>query len=503
MRKILLFSLLLCTVSPLFAQDKRHMEFRIPGTAKDTIYLANYFGNKLYYTDTSVADSKGTVVFQRAKGYKTGVYAVVIPGPKYFEIIVNEPEILIETDTIDLSGHLVVKKSKENQVFLDYVRYLNEQRKQADEVNKKVLATEDKIALGALREKLKGFDKIIKDYQQDLVAKNPNTFVGTIVKMSIAPDQVDVKKPDGTTDSSLTYYYYRAHYWDNVDLGDERNLRTPVFQNKFDEYMGKVVPQVPDTINVLADELVRRMDHGDDLFKFAVHNITYKYETSDIMGMDAVFVHMAQKYYCPLDGTAGRATWMPKDKLDKLCERAKKEAPLIIGAKAKDIILTDSTETKWIDMYKMPQEWLLVVFWDPHCGHCKKAIPDLYTQYLTKLRPLNVEVFSVAKATDSTLFADWKTFIRENKMDWTNVALTWHVYNDAKKNPGKYIPSLTTIESLNYAEAWDVFSTPKIFLLDSERRIVGKQLTPDQMVDLIANLKKLKARKEKEKVDGK
>jgi hypothetical protein len=29
-----------------------------------------------------------------------------------------------------------------------------------------------------------------------------------------------------------------------------------------------------------------------------VHNITYKYETSEIMGMDAVFVHMALTYYC-------------------------------------------------------------------------------------------------------------------------------------------------------------------------------------------------------------
>jgi len=219
--------------------------------------------------------------------------------------------------------------------------------------------------------------------------------------------------------------------------------------------------------------------------------------------MDAVFVHMAQKYYCPIDGSVGRATWMPKDKLDKLCERAKKEAPLIIGAKAKDIILTDTTELKWIDMYKLPQEWLLVVFWDPHCGHCKKALPDLYTQYVEKLRPIGVEVFSVAKATDSTLFSDWKIFIHEHKMDWTNVGLTWHVYADAKKNSGKYIPGLTTIESLNYSDAWDVFSTPKMFLLDSERKIVGKQLTPDQVVDLITNLKKIKARKEKDKSPGK
>jgi thiol-disulfide isomerase/thioredoxin len=480
------------------APDTRRLEFTIKGGEMDTIFLANYYGSKLYYNDTAVADAKGRVIFARSKGYKAGVYAVVVPGPKYFEILVNEPLVVMETDTANLSERLVVKKSAENQVFLDYVRFINVQRKEAEGVNKEREATEDPIKKSALRERLVGYEKAIKNYQLDLVAKNPGTFVALIVKMSMANEDHEVRRADGSLDSAGTYYYYRAHFWDNTDLTDERILRTPVFQNKFDEYVGKVVPQMPDTINVCADELIRRMDHGEELFKFAVHNITYKYETSDIMGMDAVFVHMAQTYYCPKNGVPGRATWLTGEKLDKLCERARKQAPIIIGAKAKNIILTDTTEQKWVNLYTLPQEYVLVVFWDPHCGHCKKTLPDLYTQYKEKLRPLDVEVYSVAKATDSTLFADWKAFIRENKLDWLNVGLTWHVYSDAKQNSSKYIPKLTTIESLNYADAWDVYSTPKIFLLDGERKIVGKQLTPDQMVDLIANLK-LRKKKDLEK----
>ncbi len=474
--------------------ERRRLEFLIRGAAKDSIFLANYYGSKLYYNDTAVADAKGRVVFASPKGYKAGVYAVVVPGPRYFELIVNEPLIQMETDTADLTGHLLVKKSHENQLFIDYVRFINTQRKAADGVAKERDTTTDPIRKAVLRERLVAYEKDIKAYQSDLVAKNPGTYTGVIVKMSMAPDQVDVKKTDGSLDSSATYYAYRAHFWDNTDLTDERVLRTPVFQNKFEEYIGKVVPQIPDTIDKCADELVHRMDHGDELFKFAVHNITYKYETSDIMGMDAVFVHMAQTYYCPIDGSPGRAKWMPADKLDKLCERARKQAPLIIGAKGKDIILPDTTEQHWISLYHIPAEYALVVFWDPHCGHCKKTLPGLYTEYVEKLRPLGVEVFSVAKATDSTLFADWKAFIRENHMDWINVGLTWHVYTEAKVTPSKYIPRLTTIESLNYADAWDVYSTPKMFLLDADRRIVGKQLTADQMVDLINNLKKRKAR---------
>lgn len=484
------------TIGSSDPKDQRRFEFTVKGVVKDTVYLANYYGNKLMYNDTAVADGKGKVVFANKKGYKPGVYAVVIPGPRYFEFLVNEPLVVMSSDTVDLGGKLTIQKSAENQVFMDYVRFINAQRKEAEAVSKEREATEDPARKAALKERLVGYEKAIRAYQEDLVAKNPGTLVAMIVKMSISPEEHEVRKADGSLDSAATYYSYRAHFWDNTDLTDERILRTPVFQNKFEEYMWKVVPQVPDTINKCADELIQRMDknHNEELWRFAVHNITYKAETSDIMGMDAVFVHMAQVYYCPKPGQKSRATWMSDEKLEKLCERARKNAPLIIGAQAKNIILTDTTEQNWVDMYRVPHEYVLVIFWDPHCGHCKKTLPGICEEYKEKLRPLDCEVYAVAKATDSTLMHDWKQFIVENKLDWINVGLTWHVYTEAKKDASKYIPKLTTIESLNYADAWDVYSTPKFYLLDADRRIVGKQLAVDQMVDLINTLKKRKAK---------
>ncbi|MCB9178440.1 MAG: hypothetical protein H6590_03330 [Flavobacteriales bacterium] len=68
------------------------------------------------------------------------------------------------------------------------------------------------------------------------------------------------------------------------------------------------------------------------------------------------------------------------------------------------------------------------------------------------------------------------------------------MFQEAKKDPRKYIPKLTTIESLNYADTYDVFSTPKIFLVDGERKFCGKQLSPEQVVDLVTQLKKRKSK---------
>ncbi|MCB0770129.1 MAG: DUF5106 domain-containing protein, partial [Flavobacteriales bacterium] len=283
------------------AQDapKRDIEVTISGLAKDTVYLANYYGNKLYYADTAVADAKGKVHFNSPEGYKAGMYAVVTPGPKFFEMVVNEPVIKMASDTMDLVGNLSVKASKENQLFHDYIRFLNERKKESDVLRAQIEQNKDPIAKSGLKAQMEGLDEAVKTYQKDLIANNPGTLTAALVKMSMAVELPEIRRDDGSLDSAAQYYQYRAHFWDNFDLKDERIVRVPVFANKFDEYIGKLIPQSPDTINTLVDELIERTDGKNDVFKYMVNGVTHKYETSDIMGMDAVFVHMALTYYCP------------------------------------------------------------------------------------------------------------------------------------------------------------------------------------------------------------
>ena len=491
---ILLFSAIAIAQEPAPAAPQRKISVQINGAAKDTIYLANYYGNKLYYSDTAIADAKGHVTFNSKRGYKAGVYAVVVPGPKYFEMIVNEPVIEMATDKDDLLPKLQVKNSKENQLFLDYIRFLNDKKAESDTIRSQMDKAPDPIAKGTFKGRLEDLDKQVKDYQRDLVTNNEGTLAASLVKMSMSVDLPEPKKADGTLDSAASYYQYRPHFWDGFDLQDDRIVRVPVFHNKLEEYVGKVIPQVPDTINKLADELIGRTKEGSEVFQYIVQFITNKYQSSEIMGMDAVFTHMALTYYCPAPNKPSRATWMSEENLTKLCERAHKMDPLTLGKKAKNIILTDTTEQKWISMYDLPQEYVVIIFWDPHCGHCKKEMPGIYETYKNEMKGLGVEVYAVAKATDDSLMKDWKKFIRENGLDWINVALTKTVFEEAKQNARKYIPQYTTIESLNYADTYDVYSTPKVFVVDGDRKFVGKQLSAEQIVDLVTQLKARKAK---------
>ena len=203
---------LLCsgTITNTFSQntsDQRRIDVTVAGVSKDTIYLANYYGNKLYYADTTMADAKGHFVFQRKSGYKAGVYAVVVPGPKYFEILVDEPEIVLHTDTADLLGHLVVKKSQQNQLFVDYIKHLNVQQKLAEALKLKIESASTMKEKDDLKAQQKAIDPGIRAYQQDMVAKAPGTLLSLIINMSIVREPLRPLKADGTLDQLIAKYW--------------------------------------------------------------------------------------------------------------------------------------------------------------------------------------------------------------------------------------------------------------------------------------------------------
>ena len=57
----------------------------IDGLSNDTIYLANYYGAKLFYNDTAVTDANGTVTFS-GKAFDEGGKYRGAARPQVFRI---------------------------------------------------------------------------------------------------------------------------------------------------------------------------------------------------------------------------------------------------------------------------------------------------------------------------------------------------------------------------------------------------------------------------------
>jgi thiol-disulfide isomerase/thioredoxin len=466
------------------------LRFKIGNQKDTTVHLIKYFGKGLYYADTAVIKG-GYVEFDGSK-QAAGILGVLLPGQKYFEFIYNKEEVYLETISPDFVDNMKVKKSEENKVFIEYIKFIGPKKTESGKLTEQrsKLKSEDPI-YKELSDKIDAINKEVIDYQNNLIKTNPGKLVSKIVKMSMDIEIPEAPKDEkgNIIDSNFRFNYFRSHFWDNVDLTDDRLVNTPIFHSKLEYYFGKnMMIQHWDTILNHAYSFCDRLNPTSKTFEYCVSWITSSYGKSNIMGMDKVYIMMADKYYCSKNAEGkSPAFWMKEDKLDELCEKIPVQKNLVLGVRPPNVILRDTTDSKWQDFYSLKSEYTILYFWDPECGHCKKTTPKLETLYKEKLKARNVEIFAVGKAVGED-FGKWKKFIKENQLTFINVAVTEPLFKAAMEDARQFVPKYTTLESLNYQTTYDIFSTPRVFVLDKDKKIIAKSLSISQLEEMLDRL---------------
>lgn len=460
------------------------IKVKISNLADKQIILGHYLSKSMFPDDTTKLDSKGNGVFSGKKMLPGGMYLIYLPNGRYFDVAIGEDQVFtLETDTVDLINSLVVKGSAENQLFLDFQLYMGSLRIQADSLTQMLKTqtdTQEKIQLIAKLKKVNE-DRIARI--ESIKKDHPELFISDFLMATL-----DIAVPDPpkdeygvVIDSTWQYFYYRNHYFDNFNFADPRMLRTPFYEDKIMTYLNKVIPQVPDSLIRQVDYLIEKSRSDSGLFSFMLITLFNYYGKSNIMGMDAVHVHLADKYYIH------ESWWSDAKFIADLKDRTEKAKPLLIGAIAPDAelmsvpaehfisALTDTALRRYphagtkINLRQVNAKFLVLLFWEADCGHCKIAVPELYKIY-EELNDPNVKVLAV-----STLFGEdgktkWVDFVNEHKLyGWINA---WNPY------------------SYDFKLKYDVVSTPQIYMMDENKKIIAKKISPEQVKEIITSLEK-------------
>ncbi len=248
-----------------------------------------------------------------------------------------------------------------------------------------------------------------------------------------------------------------------------------------------------DTILKYAYRVIDQMDPKSKAFEYTVSYVTSNFGKSKQMGMDKVYVMMADKYYCTRNAEGkSPASWMTEEKLEELCEKIVVQKNLVMGAKAPNIILPDTLDRpwdklNWVNLHKIDAEYTILYFWDPECGHCKKITPKLAELYDKKFKGRNIEVLAIGKASGDD-YKKWKDYIVKNKLNFLNVAVTETILKIGKEDARMLIPRFTTLESMNIHLTYDIFSTPRLFVLDKDKKFIAKQISISQLEDMMDRL---------------
>ncbi len=462
-RKLLTVLTLLFCLSALNAQKSakgHNIRVKLDNYTEKDLILGFHYGDKQFVKDTVSADPDGYFTFKADTMLPCGVYLFVLkPDNSFIQVLVADgnQQFSMTTDAKNPVGKMKVKDSEDNALFYEYLGMLNDLRPEADTLRAKISRSKGNPADSLkMTRQIEDMDKKVKKFQNDLIIKHPTTWTAKIIKASFEPNPPEFTGGTELENNKRRYYWYKSHFFDNIDIADPCMLRSPVLHPKIEQYITKLTPQHPDSICQSIDYLIEKLGSTPETYKFyLIHFLNY-YAKSTIVGMDGVYVHIAKKYYC-----TGQANWAKKEDLEKICDNASRLEPILIGKIAPNIAVKDRNNQPHA-LWDVDADYTVLFFWDPECGHCKKAAPDM-VKFAQKWKPRGVRIFAVCTAVTDKAETCWPSAAEKEFSD----EFFLNMYDP-------YIQS-------KYKTLYDVKTTPQIFILDRKHEILMKRIGAEQL----------------------
>lgn len=454
--------LLFCISTAATAQNGYRIEGQIKGVTGGDLILANYYAAQIYAKDTAKADAEGRFVFTKKTPLLGGIYELVLPNRRtlYRLLISDDQTFSFTADTTDVIGSVRIKGSKDNEIFYDFQQFMKSKEDEFQRLKAQNVPDTDK--------RIKDVQDQRKAFYENFMKQNEGTFTVKIMKAAAEPDLPPAPKlPNGKTDSTWLFNYYKAHFWDNYDFADARMLQTPFLHQKLERYIKELTLQVEDSLIKEADYIVGKAIAGKqkDVISYTIFYITNQYEMPKVVGTDGVFVHMAEKYYL-----TGIMPVSDSSTIKAVSERVKTLKPLLINKVIPDLgVMSYRSPDRLEYIHGVKSDYQVVFFYSPTCGHCRESAPKLKA-FHDKFKPQGVEVMTIA--TEGTE-EEWKKFIKEFKLE-------------------NLVNGFGTVVSrqVTYRTDYDVFSTPTIYILDKNKKIIARRIGVEDLEPFLNMYKK-------------
>lgn len=452
------------------------INIELKNVSDSSAYLAHYMDGRIFADDTTQLKN-GVGVFTKDSLLDQGIYVVYLPSQKYFDVLIGEDqEFTIKTDSIDFVDKLVIKGSDESEAFADFQKFMKaktESSRKIQEDYKDKLNNEK--AKAEYQELFRKADREVKTYIKDLISKYPApSFVSEFANFTLTPespdfsDSIPTDHPYRDKEIQLrSYVWSKDHYFANMNPADDRFLRTPLLKNKLEFFFEKVLIQQRDSIVKESIKLIEQARSNKKCFQYYTQFALNYAIKSKIMGLDAAFVDLARRYYL-----SGQASWADSTLMANIKERVIKLQYNLIDMKAQDLAL-ETIDGEFVKLHEIDANYTILYFFETDCGHCKKVAPLLKSEILDVYKDMGLEVMAIYTQQKKE---DWQKYINDNKLfDFINC----------------YDPNYQS----NFRIFYDVYSTPTIYLLDKDKKIVAKRLDIENLKGFLEHERELNSKK--------
>ena len=216
-----------------------------------------------------------------------------------------------------------------------------------------------------------------------------------------------------------------AHFWDGIENFDGPTDENPILAAQIDFYFDKMVAPLPDSITLEISRLIEKTENNTDLRDFILWHLLERYRYPEYMSQDQVFVWLYDQYFSQLE-----IKDLNETNLALIQEKAERLRRLALFNVAPDIKLGDS-----IDLQSIENNFTVLFFYDHDCDLCQQEMQDLDSV--------------VAQHPEITKLAiDMNT-------DDVQVDVLYDLY--------------------------DIETTPLIYVLDRDKRIIAKKIRARQI----------------------
>ncbi|MCP4252685.1 MAG: redoxin domain-containing protein [Candidatus Scalindua sp.] len=492
---IILTTLLISFFSiTVYAQQAYTLKGTAGHMAGKKVELLDFFGDKNTVVASTTVDKDGLFQFPFSDDSPVGMYRLRFDKGRNVDIIYNRKDIelsiskpSVQAGKYSLSDGIDVLSSGDSSLYYGFLRTLDLRRKRTALLNQLKLvyptsknSTSGVTGAGEFRSQIEvelgNLHNEFEVYIQQLIDNNPDSYTAKIIRTMKTP-VFSVESPEGDQREWL-----KEHFWDSVDLSDATLLHSTVIPSKVFEYillyndnrLNKEYLQM--AFIEAVDDVLFRAQADETVFSVVLDIVTRRFEKSQY---ELVLTYITENYILSDSGCEDSEKAVSADRADELRDKVETIKRMAVGNTAPEIDMPQQglfdlkiaegsvvpASGSQMKLSSISAEYTLVLFWASWCPHCQSllsAVKGIYEEYSDK----GLEILAISIDKDRIA---WQNSITKGQYSWIN-------YSELNGWNGKA------------AKEYGVWSTPRMYLLDREKRIIAKPVTVEELKEVIAPL---------------
>lgn len=419
----------------------------VPPKSRVVLELLAFDKNGFEKIDSIQVDSNGIVYFNIPANTPSCAMQITVPkGTNQSEFLYNPKEQMrLEASFWAIkNGDIITENSPENAAYAQWLELQNQFNNFLEELNqqKKLLTPfqpDYRKAWGNLETRVEMLQQELNNNLDILTQRHPNTYTAEVL---IPLSKIPIRNNQQMKEFDGYLAFLNQHYFDYVNFNEARMLRHYFFMEKIFHYLTTYTQKTEDGTKRGLDYLLSLMKEDDEINTLVFNSLLQTFIKLDSEVFTLYLLENSKQ------GCALKLDYADLKKLQTI-------QSLTIGGTAPDLLLYDDKKNaQSLHAYAKKNKYTIVFIWISWCAHCQKTVPKmnaLYEQYKKK----GLGIFAISLDEEES---KWKTALAEHQTTWLNVA------------------ELVPLKQSKVAQNYSITTTPAIFILDKDGKIVAKNI---------------------------